>query len=356
MRVLALTPNLYGVSPGQRSSIELWEKVLEPAGIRMDHSAFETPRLRNVIYTPGEYRRKALELGRAYGRRLRSLKIIDDYDAVLVYREAALVGPEVVERIAARRKPIIYQLDDPLYVPYRSPWSGWLSYLKFFGKIRRIAAMSSVVIVNSSHHREYLAPYASNIWQIPSVVDGDLYRPEERRPANGTVCIGWSGSATTVQNLQVIAQPVRELAGRDDVRIQLVGVEGQPFPGVDAVALPWQAETEVEDLHRLDVGLLPVPVSEWNKRKFFMKLVQYMALGIPAVATPIGSNPDVVEHGRTGFLASTPEEWVEHLERLVSDHDLRTEMGDRAAEVAHRKYTLQANADRIVSAFRSAVR
>ena len=177
MRVLALTPNLYGVSPGQRSSIELWEKVLEPAGITWITRRSRRTGSAEVIYEPGGYGRKAIELGRAYGRRLRSLKIIDDYDAVLVYREAALVGPELVERIAARRKPIIYQLDDPLYVPYRSPWSGWLSYLKFFGKVGRIAAMSSVVIVNSSHHREYLAPYTSNIWQIPSVVDGDLYRP-----------------------------------------------------------------------------------------------------------------------------------------------------------------------------------
>src|SRR4051812_7492510 len=111
VRVLALTPNLYGTSPGQRSSIELWQKVLGPAGIALDHSSFETERLRRVIYGSGRSGAKAAELARAYGRRLRSLRIVDDYDAVLVYREAALVGPELIERIVARRKPIIYQLD-----------------------------------------------------------------------------------------------------------------------------------------------------------------------------------------------------------------------------------------------------
>jgi glycosyltransferase involved in cell wall biosynthesis len=355
LRVLALTPNLYGVSPGQRSSIELWQKVLEPAGITMHHSSFETERLRSVIYQPRRYGRKTLELGRAYARRLRSLKDVDDYDAVLVYREAALVGPEFVERLVARHKPIIYQLDDPLYVPYRSQWSGWLSYLKFFGKVGRIASLSKVVIVNSSYHRDYLTRFNSNVWQIPSVVDADLYKPLGHEGGNGKVCIGWSGSATTVGNLQLIADPLRQLARRPDVRIRLVGVREPPFPDLDITALPWRAETEVADLQELDVGLLPAPVNEWNKRKFFLKLVQYMALGIPGVCSPIGSNPEVVEHGRTGFLADTPAEWTHSLQRLVSEPDLRLEMGERAAEVAHRKYTLQANAERIVSAFRAAV-
>jgi glycosyltransferase involved in cell wall biosynthesis len=355
MRVLALTPNLYGVSPGQRSSIELWEKVLEPAGIFIDHSPFETERLRDVIYRRGHYGRKTAELARAYGRRLRSLKLVDDYDAVLIYREAALVGPELVERLAARRKPLIYQLDDPLYVPYRSPWSGWLTYLKFFGKVGRIAGMSRVVIVNSSHHREYVSGVNSNVWQIPSVVDADLYRPLPRPEGNGKVCVGWSGSATTVRNLDLIEAPLRDVARRGDVHIQLVGVEKPPFAGIELTALPWRADTEVEDLRKLDVGLAPAPVTEWNKRKFFMKIVQYMALGIPPVCSPIGSNPEVVDHGRTGFLADTREEWVGAIERLVTDPELRGEMSERAATVAHEKYTVQANAEKIVAAFRSAV-
>jgi glycosyltransferase involved in cell wall biosynthesis len=355
VRVLALTPNLYGVSPGQRSSIELWEKVLEPAGISIDHSSFETEPLRDVIYSPGRYGRKMIELTRAYGRRLRSLKLIDDYDAVLIYREAALIGPELVERLAARRKPLIYQLDDPLYVPYRSPWSGWLTYLKFFGKVRRIAAMSRVVIVNSSHHRDYVSRVNSNVWQIPSVVDADVYQPLPRAEGNGKVCVGWSGSATTVGNLDLIEAPLRDVARREDVRIQLVGVDKPPFAGLELTALPWRADTEVEDLRKLDVGLAPAPVTEWNKRKFFMKIVQYMALGIPPVCSPIGSNPEVVDHGRTGFLADTRDEWVSAIERLVTDSGLREEMSAAAATVAHEKYTLQANAEQIVAAFESAV-
>jgi glycosyltransferase involved in cell wall biosynthesis len=356
MRVLALTPNLYGVSPGQRSSIELWDKVLAPAGIGVDHAPFETEELRRVIYQRGQPAAKAVELLRAYWRRLGSLRVLDHYDAVLVYREAALIGPELIERWAAHKgKPIIYQLDDPLYVPYRSPWSGWGSYLKFFGKVKRIIELSSTVIVNSRHHRDYAERYNRNVWQVPSVVDADVYRYLPRPPGRDCVSVGWSGSPTTVGNLAVIAEPLRAVARRADVSVEVIGATDSPLDDVPMTVRPWRADTEVADLRRLDIGLLPVPLSEWNKRKFYMKLVQYMALGIPAVCTPLGSNPDVVEHGKTGFLADTPADWQRYIELLVEDGERRARMSEHAAQVGQAKYTLQANAEKIIAAFRSAL-
>ena len=92
-----------------------------------------------------------------------SLRSLDRYDGVLVYREAALVGPALIERLAARRKPIIYQLDDPLYIPYKSPTSGWFSYLKFFGKVGTICSLSRVVIVNSRQHAEYASRFSRTL-------------------------------------------------------------------------------------------------------------------------------------------------------------------------------------------------
>jgi glycosyltransferase involved in cell wall biosynthesis len=134
-----------------------------------------------------------------------------------------------------------------------------------------------------------------------------VYTCEPHPRRKGAVCIGWSGSATTVGNLAMIAGPVREVARRPDVRVEVIGATDPPLPSVRVTVRPWRADTEVRDLRELDVGLLPVPLSEWNRRKFYMKLVQYMALGIPAVCTPLGSNPDVVEQGKTGFLAETPQ-------------------------------------------------
>src|SRR5437868_3744395 len=103
MRVLVLTPYLYGTAPGPRTSIELWERVLEPAGITFEYASFESQRLHDIIYSKGRQREKAAEMLIGLGRRLALMRRLDEFDAVLVYREAALLGPAVFERWAARR-------------------------------------------------------------------------------------------------------------------------------------------------------------------------------------------------------------------------------------------------------------
>src|ERR1700756_1070840 len=144
MRVLVLTPYAYGTVPGPRSSFELWERVLRDAGIELDYLVFETDNLRAVIYERGRVEAKARELTRAYARFApRAVRRAREYDAVLINREATLIGPALVEWIVARSgTPLIYLLDDPLYIPYRSPANGVLSYLRFFGKVKRICRMS----------------------------------------------------------------------------------------------------------------------------------------------------------------------------------------------------------------------
>ena len=357
MRILVLTPYPYGSTAGPRSSFELWERVLAEAGITLDYAVFETDELHRIIYEPVGVARKAYEMARSYAKFIPKARAARDYDAVLVNREATLIGPALVERwVASFGKPIIYHIDDPLYIPYRSPSNGVLSYLKFFGKVGSLCRMSRVVIANSPSHVAYAQRYNSNVWEIPSVVDADRYdgwRP--RGDSAAPVCIGWSGSPSTVPNLQVIREPLRQLSTRDDLLVHLIGASEFGLLDVRHTGATWNADTEVADLRRLDVGLLPVPQTPWTPHKFYLKLVQYMALGIPPVATPLGANPVVIDDGKTGFLASNSREWVSVIERLVTEPELRETVGRRAAEVARARYTLQANADKVIAAFRSAV-
>lgn len=357
MEVLALIPNQYGHAPGQRSSIELWESVLKPVGINIHYAPFETKRLHEVLYHQGHYATKVTEMVRAYVDRLKLLGDLKRFDAVFVYREAALLGPALVEKMIVRRGlPIIYQLDDPLFVPYTSPSNGYLSYLKFFSKISAICRMAKVVMVNSTQIREFVSQYNQNIWQVPSVVDTKHYvfRPDLLETAPDEVCIGWSGSPTTIGNIKVVAAALRKLSDRVKYRVHLIGGSDFDLPGVNYTAQNWSAKTEVEDLRKMQVGMVPLPVNEWNKRKFYMKTAQYMALGIPPVATPLGSNPEVIEHGVTGFIARSDDDWVKYLELLVKDHELRIRMSHAAAAAA-KKYSLEGNTAKIIEAFRAAL-
>jgi L-malate glycosyltransferase len=356
MRVLVLTPYPYGTTAGPRSSFELWERVLRDAGISFDYAVFETDRLHRILYAHGRGVQKTLEMMRAYLQFIPKVRQVDDYDAVLVNREATLIGPAILERWVTRRgKPLIYLLDDPLYIPYRSPANGWLSYLKFFGKVKTLCRSSAVVLANSPSHCAFARRYNANVWQIPSLVDGDLYTGWKPRTDTDheRVCVGWSGSPSTVANLQVVRRPLQALSARSDVELVMIGAPDFGLPEVPHTRVQWRAETEVEDLRRLDVGLVPVPLTRWTPHKFFLKLVQYMALGIPPVATPLGSNATVITDGETGFLARDDAEWQRTVGRLVGDAELRERIGQRAAALAHERFTLQSNAEKIVAAFRS---
>ena len=355
MRILALVPNEKGYAPGQRGSIELWESVLAEEGIQIEYAPFETTRLREILHERGYQFTKASEMIKAYAERLKLINSLDEFDAVFVYREAALLGPAFLEKRIAKKKPIIYQLDDPLFVPYRSPTNGLFSHFKFFSKVKEIIKLSKVVMVNSTHIRQYAEQFNTNIWQIPSIVDTSkfIYEPFPENP--DLVCVGWSGSPTTVKNIKLVEEPLRQLSQMDLCDIHLIGGEDFGLRDVKYTAQKWNGDTEVEDLRKMQVGLVPLPQNSWNPYKFIMKTAQYLALGIVPVGTPMASNPEVISHGVNGFLASTDAEWLEYLMLLVKDHKLRNEMSKRGAIEAREKYNLEANRTKIIDAFRSAL-
>ena len=355
-RVLVLTPYRYGTAPGPRASFELWERVLAQADITLDYAVFETDRLHEIIYQQRRTVDKSLAMADAYARFLPKVHHARDYDAVLVNRQATLIGPSVIERWVTRHgTPMIYHLDDPLYIPSISPTNGRLSYLKFPGKVKHLCRRSAMVIANSPSIAAFARGHNANVWEIPSLVDADLYTgwaPRSQR-RDRRVSVGWIGSHSTAVNLQVVRRPLRQLSRRGDIEIRFIGAGDVGMPDVPHTVTSWRAETAVEDQRRFDIGLLPVRTTAWAPHKFYVKLVQYMALGIPPVATPVGANGKVISDGRTGFLASNDAEWSAALERLVDSEDLRERTGKLAADVARDHYTLQANAERIVAAFRS---
>lgn len=355
MRVLTLVPSQKGYSPGQRGSIELWEDILKPEGIELVYAPFESDRLREILHKAGNSAAKVFEMMRGYANRIKLLRDLDEYDAVFVYREAALLGPAFLEKMAARRKPIIYQLDDPLFMPYKSPSNGYLSYLKFFGKIKEIIRISKVVMVNSTGILNYAKQFNRNIWQVPSIVDTRKFAYQPFAEDLERICIGWSGSPTTLKNIKLVEKPLQKLSEKNIADLHFIGGTDFGLENVRYTAQKWDGATEVEDLRRIQIGLVPLPENSWNRYKFIMKTAQYMALGIVPVGTPMASNTEVIRHGENGFLAATDAEWIEHLTTLVKDDKLRNEMSARAAREAQEKYSLEANTPKIIEAFKAAL-
>lgn len=341
--------------PGQRFRIEQWAPYLEAEGIAVDFRPFADPELLRVLHRPGHLVAKASRTLAAFaGRALDTLKV-SPYDAVLVYRAACLAGPAVLERLAAWRRPLIFDFDDAIHVLHTSGANRWTSRLKFPGKTATLCRISRHVVVGNEYLAEYARRFNRNVTVIPSSVDTDAYRPVPRAASPGPLVVGWMGSSTSQTYLEMFAPVLRSLLERSALELRVVSDRKPVLPGVPHQWRPWSRESETAELAGFDIGIMPMPDDEWSRGKCAMKALQYMGMGIPTVCSDVGANRDVIEHGRNGFLAATPEEWTASVDALAGDPALRRRLGDAGRQTVEARFSMRGAAARFADVVRAAV-
>lgn len=355
MHLLAIVPSLYDTSPGQRFRIEQWEPLLRTLGVEITYAPFEDEALHAVLYRPG---RMVVKLGltaSAFARRALWLRRLRAYDAVYIFREAALLGPAIFERAISRLGlPVIFDFDDSIFVPYKSPSNGYLSYLKMPAKTRTICRLATHVLAGNPYLAEYARQTNEHVTIVPTTIDTEKYQLSPREP-NDVPVIGWSGSFSTVQHLDILRSALQRLAQRERFRLRVIGTPHYELAGVEVEALPWRAATEVEDLRPLDIGIMPLPDDEWTRGKCGLKALQYMALGIPTICSPVGVNSEIIQDGDNGFLAATEDEWIARLTQLLHSSELRARLGLAGRTTVEAKYSATAQAPRVFEVLRSVV-
>lgn len=350
VRVLALLPYPVGRVPGQRFRIEQWAPALAREGIEITFSPFLSPQAMDTLYQPGGGLVKALETLRGYLRRLRELRRAGSHDVVFVFREATLLGPPVVERQIARRLPLVLDFDDAIHLPPANTvntWSGWLRDPK---KTEKLCRLARHVTVGNETLADYARRVSKAVSVIPTTIDTDLYVPPSRTP-NPRPVVGWSGSTTTLPYLVAMHETLLQLRQRLDFELRVIGGEAA-LPGLDVRCQPWRADSEVEDLAPFDVGLMPLPDDPWTRGKCGLKALQYMALGIPPVVSPVGVNAEIVTHGVDGFHALNPRAWIDHVSQLASEPKLRARLGAAARGTVETRYSARVHAPRLAAILR----
>ena len=354
MRVLALMPALYDTSPGQRYRLEQWEPLLRERGVDITFASFEDEDLHALLYKRGMMRKKLQLVTRGLGRRLSLVQKAKNFDLVYILREAALLGPPVFERLIAQSGvPMVFDFDDAIFVSYRSPSNGYLSYLKFASKTKTICRIASHVMVGNPYLAEYARQVNDRVTVIPTTIDTDKYRVPERREKPGPPVIGWTGSHSTVQHLDTMRGALKKLAERESFRLRVIGTPAYECPPVDVEAMPWRAETELEDLSEIDIGMMPLPDDRWSKGKCGLKALQFMALGIPTICSTVGVNTDIIHDDQNGFIAATEDEWVEKLSRLLRSAELRQRLGHAGRATVEEKYSAITQTPRVYEIFKS---
>lgn len=356
MRVLALMPALYDTSPSQRYRLEQWEPLLRERGVEITYEPFEDEELHAFLYRPGMIGKKLQLVTRGLGRRMSLVRKAKDYDLVYILREAALLGPPVFEKlIHQQRVPIVFDFDDAIFVSYRSPSNGYLSYLKFASKTKTICRLAAHVMVGNPYLAEYARQVNRRVTVIPTTIDTEKYQPVERE-SNGSPVIGWTGSYSTVQHLDTLRGALKKLAERESFRLRVIGTPAYECAPIDVEAMPWRAETELEDLAAIDIGVMPLPDDKWSKGKCGLKALQFMAMGIPTICSPVGVNTDIIQDDKNGFLANTEDEWVEKLSRLLRSRELRQRLGQAGRATVEEHYSATTQAPRVYEIFKSVVR
>ncbi len=345
IRVLALVPYPTGWAPGQRYRIEQWAPFLRREAVHVVFSPFLSRRGMEVLYEPGHVAAKSWETVSGYLRRLGQVLRSASADVVFVYREAALLGPAWIEQLLALRRPLVYDFDDAIYLADTSRANAWSRMLKSVTKVETICRVARHVTVGNEFLAKVAKDHASEVTVIPSTIDTDFYQVEPRIQ-NRVPVIGWTGSVTTVPYLAALAPALRRLREKQEFELLVIGAKVD-IEGLSVRCLPWRAETEPDDLRALDVGLMPLPDDEWSRGKCGMKALQYMALGIPPVVSPVGVNTTIVRDGVNGFYAGAEEEWIDRIALLLEDEPLRRNLGQKARTTVEDSYSARVHAPRV---------
>lgn len=284
--------------------------------------------------------------------RWRVLRETESCDAVILQKKTSL-HPWDLFQLSQTNPRIVFDFDDA--VMFHEIEHGMVLSGKHFRKFIRTVRHARSVVAGNSFLARFARDAGCEVTVLPTPVDPDRYRSASRemRPPGESPVIGWLGVAQNQKYLAPLRQVFQSLAGKiPRLRLKIVS-ERFPFdPGITLERKPWRLEEEASDIASFDVGIMPLPDNLWAWGKCGYKLIQYLASGIPVVASSVGLNLDIVREGRNGYFADTADEWVEKLEVLLSSSTLARELGENGREDVERRYSLRAYADEYIKVLR----
>ena len=293
----------------------------------------------------------------AYFRRLAYLVKSLGVDVVWIEKELFPALPAWGEAlIVTCGVPYVVDYDDATFHWYDMHRNKVIRHL-LCGKVDTVMRRAALVIVGN----DYLAARArqagaKRIEYLPSVVDLERYNIAiNAENDKKSFTIGWIGSPVTAHYLELVNSALIEVCQDSMTRVVIVGAVENPLQDIPVDIRPWSEETEVASIQSFDVGIMPLADGPWEQGKCGYKIIQYMACGKPAVASPVGINRQIIEDGINGVLATTPSEWVSALRALRDREHLRQHMSRQARMTVEKRYSLQVTAPRLVSLLRSVI-
>jgi len=352
-KIAILCPYPLRQAPSQRFRFEQYLEFLEQQHLEVSVFPFLHQRGWEIFYHPGKPLQKSFALCIGFFRRCLLMPKLLFFSHVFIHREAAPMGPPAFEWLVCKvlRKPVIYDFDDAIWLPNYSKQHEKFHRIKAYWKIKHIIRWADTVVTGNSFLANYAGSYNQNVTVIPTTIDLHFHVKPTDICENNPLVIGWTGTHTTIDYLLEIADSLKTLAEKHAFVFRVISNAPPEFdlPNVDFIW--WNKNSEISDLSRFDIGVMPLTDDEWSKGKCGFKALQYMALGIPTVASDIGANADIISDGLNGFLVRKPEDWVRLLSELLTHPERRLQVGQAAIHTVKKDFSVEANQAKYLKLF-----
>ncbi|MEC7864632.1 MAG: glycosyltransferase family 4 protein [Pseudomonadota bacterium] len=344
-KILILCPYPQGVAAGQRFKYEQYLNSWKEQGYQVEISSFFDMNIWNILYEESNLLSKFIGTIKGYCRRIRDIFLLKNYEIVYIFMWVTPIGTSLFEWVVSKlSKNLVYDFDDAIFLDTENTSSKRLNYLRGSKtkKSRYLISTADHVILSSPFHLDYCQKHNKKnaATYIPCSIDTKRFS-RKKTENNKKIVLGWTGTFSSIPYLDLLKDVLMDLNKSEQFKVLLITNFDYSLSGIDLDVVKWNKDTEIEDLHKIDVGLYPLSIDQWSLGKGGLKVLQYMSIGIPSVATNYGTACDIITHGETGFLVSEKAQWISVLKNLINNPELRDTIGKNARERTVKKYSLE---------------
>ena len=352
-KILFLSPYPENKAPSQRLKYEQYFTCFEQAGFEVTTKAFVNLKLWSILYKPNFIIQKLYYTLLGYINRFLILFSIHKYDIVYVHLWVTPIGLPIFEWMVSKlSKKLIYDIDDMVFLGHSSDANKLWEPLKGKKKMIYLMKKANHVITCTPKLDEFVRQYNSNATDISSTVDtAERYLPILDYKNKSEIILGWSGSHSTSKYLYLLTDVFLELSKKYKFKLIVMGDKDFFIENISVEAYEWSEKIEIPTIQKFDIGLYPLPNEEWVYGKSGLKAIQYMAIGIPTVASAIGANFRIIQDGENGYLADSQTDWVKKLSALIESDVQREKIGKAGRKTIEEKYSVEANKQKYLSLF-----
>lgn len=344
-KVFILAPYPKGEAPSQRFRFEQYFDELSTQNLSIEIHPFLNDKTWKKLYKQRSFFGKAFGIIGSFWRRFLLLFHLAKADYIFIHREAAMIGPPIFEWFIAKvlRKKYIFDFDDAIWLPNYSESNAKFHRLKAYWKTKWIIKWAHTITAGNEYLKNYAVQFNKNVHIIPTTIDLVKVHNQRTSYESTKINIGWTGTHTTMHYLNELVPVLSDLEKEYQFTFTVISNQPPDFELKSLHFIKWKKETEIDDLATFTIGVMPLKDNQWAEGKCGFKGLQYMALGIPAILSPVGVNNAIIENGINGFLCSNEEEWKSQLIALFESSELRKKIGQEGHKTVHDIYSVEAN-------------